>query len=203
MSPQTPNASPCPAGLVLSSDAALTESLRAAAKPHQSLLTLHFQQGHIEDVGDTIDIDAFSFFIIDADAKNREALESLQRLMIRLRGEKPVIVITGEFDEIVARWLLQIRVNDFLRKPVDANELIKICLGTMHPIGPATGREANITTFLPAAGGVGVTTLALETAFLLHANKAGRASTCIVDLDFQHGSCADYLDMEARLDLSE
>ena len=64
--------------------------------------------------------------------------------------------------------------------------------------------EAQIYTFLPAVGGAGVTTLAIQTALLLlNSGQRGRASTCLVDLDFQHGACADYLDLEPRLDLDE
>ena len=64
--------------------------------------------------------------------------------------------------------------------------------------------DAEIRTFLPAAGGVGTTTLALQAAGLLHARgrKAG-LGTCVVDLNFQHGSCADYLDLEPRFDVDE
>src|SRR5262249_28295677 len=52
-------------------------------------------------------------------------------------------------------------------------------------------------------GGVGVTTLAIETAMLLlRRTPRGGASTCLVDLDFQHGACAD-LDIEPRLDIGE
>src|SRR5262245_62745444 len=64
--------------------------------------------------------------------------------------------------------------------------------------------EAQIYTFLPAAGGVGVSTLAIQTALLLlRSGQRSGASTCLVDLDFQHGACADYLDIEPRLDLGE
>ena len=38
---------------------------------------------------------------------------------------------------------------------------------------------------------------------LLKSGGRAEASTCLVDLDFQHGSCADYLDLEPRLDLDE
>jgi pilus assembly protein CpaE len=49
-----------------------------------------------------------------------------------------------------------------------------------------------------------VTTLAVETAMLLlRRAPRGGASTCLVDLDFQHGACTDYLDIEPRLDLGE
>src|SRR5690242_13871527 len=71
------------------------------------------------------------------------------------------------------------------------------------PAGSQTS-EAEIYTFLAAAGGAGVTTLAIQTALLLrNSSDKARPSTCLVDLDFQHGSCCDYLDLEPRLDLSE
>src|SRR5206468_3733792 len=63
---------------------------------------------------------------------------------------------------------------------------------------------AQIYTFLPAVGGAGVTTLAVQSAMmLLNSGQRGKSLTCLVDLDFQHGACADYLDLEPRLDLGE
>jgi pilus assembly protein CpaE len=38
---------------------------------------------------------------------------------------------------------------------------------------------------------------------LLSNSPRGKTATCLVDLDFQHGSCADYLDIEPRLNLGE
>ena len=38
---------------------------------------------------------------------------------------------------------------------------------------------------------------------LLNSGQRGKSSTCLVDLDFQHGACADYLDLEPRLNLGE
>src|SRR5260370_1096147 len=38
---------------------------------------------------------------------------------------------------------------------------------------------------------------------LLRRARRGGTSTCLVDLDFQHGACADYLDIEPRLDIGE
>ncbi|KAB2863542.1 MAG: response regulator receiver protein, partial [Bauldia sp.] len=58
-------------------------------------------------------------------------------------------------------------------------------------------------TFMPAAGGVGATTLALQAAWQLHHSLSRPASTCIVDLNFQQGSCAEYLDLEPLFDLAE
>ncbi len=38
---------------------------------------------------------------------------------------------------------------------------------------------------------------------LLNSGARGKPSTCLVDLDFQHGSVCDYLDLEPRLNLAE
>src|SRR5690606_24604111 len=47
-------------------------------------------------------------------------------------------------------------------------------------------------------------TLSIQTAMLLlSSGPRGRTSTCLVDLNLQHGCCADYLDLEPRLDLTE
>jgi pilus assembly protein CpaE len=38
---------------------------------------------------------------------------------------------------------------------------------------------------------------------LLNSGTRGKTATCLVDLDFQHGACADYLDIEPRLNINE
>jgi pilus assembly protein CpaE len=98
------------------------------------------------------------------------------------------------------------RVADFLVKPVQAIDLVRACARVAK--GPGSGAEpadAQIYAFLPAVGGAGVTTMAIQTAMLL-LNSGGprvKPSTCLVDLDFQHGAVADYLDIEPRLNLAE
>jgi pilus assembly protein CpaE len=107
----------------------------------------------------------------------------------------------------VARTLLQMRVADFMVKPVSPVELVRTCARvttTATATANAEKTESEIYTFLPAAGGVGVTMLAVQTAMLLlNSSPRSKTSTCLVDLDFQHGACADYLDLEPRLNLSE
>ena len=96
------------------------------------------------------------------------------------------------------------RVADFLVKPVPPVDLVRDLRARRQAAPMPTTSEAQIYTFLPAVGGAGVTTLAIQTAMLLlNSGPRGRAITCLVDLDFQHGACADYLDIEPRLDLEE
>ena len=68
------------------------------------------------------------------------------------------------------------------------------------------GRDAaTLVSFLPSAGGVGNTTLALESAVhLVRVEKRQRAKrACVLDLNFQRSSIPDYLDVEPRFDITE
>ena len=59
-------------------------------------------------------------------------------------------------------------------------------------------------SFVPSAGGVGNTTLAVEVgASLKTAKKSREMNVCIVDLDFQSSHVCDYLDIEPRLKIQE
>jgi pilus assembly protein CpaE len=146
--------------------------------------------------------------VVDLDAGRADEMAALERLMEQVGAWPPVVVVTQAFDANVARTLLQMRVADFLVKPVSPVDLVRTCARVAKGPGnspvSAEPREAQIYTFLPAVGGAGVTTLAVQTAMmLLNSAQRGKTSTCLVDLDFQHGACADYLDLEPRLNLSE
>ncbi len=167
-------------------------------------IELHVTTGTVSEAADSFDPGDAAVVLIDLDTSREEEFDALAKLMARIGLKPPVVVVTQAFDESVARRLLQMRVADFLTKPVQAIELVRSC--ARAAAGPATNEttEAQITTFLPAVGGAGVTTIAIQTALLLlGAGPRGRSSTCLVDLDFQHGACADYLDLEPRLDLKE
>jgi pilus assembly protein CpaE len=124
--------------------------------------------------------------------------------MDKIGYRTPVIVVTQAFNEMVARKLLQMRIADFLVKPITPIELVRACSRVAQSASRGEMKEAQIYTFLPSAGGVGATTLAIQSALTLLGSKPrGSLSTCLVDLDFHHGACADYLDIEPRLDLKE
>lgn len=150
------------------------------------------------------DFAAASVIIVDLDSNRQEEALALQSLAASFGGLPPVVVVTQAFSEALARRLMQLRIADCMVKPVVPVELVRACARVAHSQTGESTSEAQIYTFLPAAGGVGLTTLAIQTAMLLlRKGQRGTSSTCLVDLDFQHGACTDYLDLEARLDLSE
>jgi pilus assembly protein CpaE len=65
------------------------------------------------------------------------------------------------------------------------------------------GNRPVTISFVPSAGGVGNTSLVIETAAILNADKASQRKLCIVDLDFQTSHVCDYLDSEPRLHIAE
>ena len=153
---------------------------------------------------DQIDVGGASVVIADLDAGDEAELQALENLMTRIGNRPPVVAVTRSFEGNVARRLMQMRVADFLVKPVPPVELVRTCARVAKAPANAEATEAQILTFLPAVGGAGVTTLAVQTAMLLlNSGTRGKTATCLVDLDFQHGACADYLDIEPRLNLSE
>jgi pilus assembly protein CpaE len=162
-------------------------------------------------MADTIDeaislpeFETASIIVADLDATQRDQLLSLQRMMVRLQGKNiPVLVLTDTFDESVGRWLLQIRVTDFLRKPVTPSDVLNACVKALKGLA-GEDQQARVFSLLPAAGGVGVTSLSIEFAMqIMGSGKLTSGATCLIDLDFQNGACADYLDLEPRFDLNE
>lgn len=145
----------------------------------------------------------FDALIVDMDATSVGDFEQLQKLKRMAGSNCAVIVVSGNFSPAAARILIQMRVADFLVKPLQTSELVRAVNNALKAPGEQHQVEPQFLAFMPASGGVGTTTLALEAAHILnrHGKPLGR-TTCVVDLNFQHGSCAEYLDLEPRFDIT-
>jgi pilus assembly protein CpaE len=189
--------------IVLTADEDFEESVRATFGA-SAQIGLDIIKGRLSE-REQVELESATVIVADVDGGDEAELEALERIVLRIGNRPPVVAITQNFDAAVARRLMQMRVADFLTKPVSPIDLVQTCARVAKPPPSAETIEAQIFTFLPAVGGAGVTTLAVQTAMLL-LNSAGareKTATCLVDLDFQHGACADYLDIEPRLNLNE
>lgn len=142
--------------------------------------------------------------ILDIDSAKVEDFEHLQKIKRMVAAKCPILVVTSNFSPAAARILMKIRVNDFLVKPLATSDLVRAVNNALKQPGEDAQVEPQFLAFMPASGGVGSTVMALESAQIL--NKYGRKlgrTTCVVDLNFQHGSCAEYLDIEPRFDIRE
>jgi pilus assembly protein CpaE len=198
--------------VVVTADAAFEDSVRATFGA-SAQIGLDVTAGRLADCADTLELNGATVVVADVDSSDDGDMAALERLVTRIGPWPPVVAVTQgadaqSFDANVARQLMQMRVADFLVKPVLPVELVRTCARVTKTASKAVAKaeatEAQIFTFLPAVGGAGVTTLAVQTAMLLlNSGARGKSATCLVDLDFQHGSCADYLDIEPRLNLNE
>jgi pilus assembly protein CpaE len=188
--------------VVVTADQMLADDVRAAFGPNASA-NLDVVIGTLASV-DAVKFENAALLLADLDDGEDAALQALEGIVAQTGHRLPVVAVARTFDGTVARRLMQMRVADFLIKPVVPVELIQTCARAAKAQDRTDTTEAQIFTFLPAVGGAGVTTLAVQTAMvLLNSGPRGRTATCLVDLDFQHGACADYLDIEPRLNLSE
>ncbi len=188
--------------VIVSTDKSFLQETRAAFTASESIELVAVEKSVSELRGEIQNAEA-NAAIIDLDASQLEQIEALQRVIRRLDGRTPIIVITQEFDASAVRILVQLRVADFMTKPVTTADLVRSCVRALQGDSREENSESEISTFMPAAGGVGTTTLTLQTAFQLHNSTARGGSTCVVDLNFQQGSCAEYLDLEPRFDIAE
>jgi pilus assembly protein CpaE len=62
---------------------------------------------------------------------------------------------------------------------------------------------ATVIGFLPSKGGVGNTSLAVESAVCLASKKNLKGRVAVLDLNFRDSSLGDYLDIESRFDVTE
>jgi pilus assembly protein CpaE len=91
--------------------------------------------------------------------------------------------------------------------PQELSEILaKRGLGGKFSAAPVTENQADpcSVAFVPAAGGVGNSTLLAEIGVGIKLQKSTRQrNVCIVDLDFQNSHICDYLDIEPRLQIQE
>jgi len=183
--------------LVLVSQDTELVNLAKGAIPNTDQQTMHIISKPIAEVVNGMrDIDG-SAMIIDIDATKVEDFENLQKIKRLADNNMAIIVISSNFSPAAARILIQLKVSDFLVKPVQTSDLVRSCNNAMKINTQESQVQPQFMSFMPASGGVGTTAMAIETAAILNAHglKTGR-TTCIVDLNFQHGACAEYLDIE-------
>lgn len=188
--------------LLVSGDGVLAKSLDEAVKGEPGFgLAVH--AGGVEAPVDPQLLARAGIVVVDLDAARRDHLVALQSLMMQATGQTFIVVLAEPCSDAVQRWFLQIRVHDFLRKPISGADVLAACNRLIRgQLEPPTD-HTQVTCFLPAAGGVGNTTLAIEAAMQILGGASDKSSVALVDLDLHNDACADYLDLEPRLEFAE
>ncbi len=108
-------------------------------------------------------------------------------------------------DDIAAadfRRLLNTRAAEWIPAANAIEEIDKAIANSPAAARSEVSSGANFVSFVPAGGGVGNTTITVESA-LHHAtlHRAKEPNCCIVDLNFQQGNVCDLLDLQPNLDI--
>ncbi len=145
-----------------------------------------------------------AILLVDLDPQDKDELSVLERVMAQRVGGLPVIVISDHLSEASARDFMRLNISDWCPKPDIEKDLLQACERALNSQAALSkSAEAAFYAFLPAMGGVGNTTLAIQSAFLMARKYKQFQTTCLIALDFQNGSIADYLDLTPNLKLDE
>src|SRR5262249_10610098 len=139
--------------------------------------------------------------IADLQADLNEAILAIEDL--RDSGYSGAIITMSEtLDEASVRSLLRLQITDWLPADAEVDAIVQAC-ERASSARRLVERESQATCicFLPAAGGVGTTTLAIQTAFLLAQRSQSFSEMCLIDLNFHTGTLVDYLDLQPVLDV--
>jgi pilus assembly protein CpaE len=142
-----------------------------------------------------------------SDAKN---IEKLADIAARYRDRIFFVLIGGEISASQYKSLVRSGGADWISAAADVQEILDL-ISNRQTRGRAeatsaipTGSKHVAVSFVPSAGGVGNTTLAVEVGVSLKTSKPTKnLNICIVDLDFQSSHVCDCLDIEPRLKMQE
>ena len=152
-----------------------------------------------------------TFAVVVLSPGDRQEFEQLIDFAARHRRQIFLILIGDEISANDYKRVIRSGGADWVSASADSTEVVEIIAGrnefaatpASRPASTAGGRPVTIS-FVPSAGGVGNTTLVLETALHLKADKKTQHQRiCIVDLDFQTSHICDYVDSEPRLKIAD
>ena len=136
--------------------------------------------------------------------------DQLVQFVNQQRDEIFLILIGGELSASAYKRLIRSGAADWTSAKSDLNEVLDIIArrrytdDTDSRLQRGVGHRPVTISFIPSAGGVGNTTLAIEAAAYIKSDRATRhRNICLVDLDFQTSHLCDYLDSEPRLQIAE
>jgi pilus assembly protein CpaE len=136
----------------------------------------------------------------------RENIDNLIAIASQHHERVFFVLISNEISATDYKRLVRTEGADWVSTNGAAQEVLDIIAAHNLPARPASEGHQRpvVVSFVPSAGGVGNTTIAIEVGVYLKSQKAGRSRRiCCVDLDFQNSDMCDYLDIEARLQIQE
>ncbi|HEX6119804.1 MAG TPA: hypothetical protein VFZ03_10185, partial [Dongiaceae bacterium] len=145
--------------------------------------------------------------IMDVDLHNRTDMAGLERVLAG--AARPTVIVTSSGASVDAmRQLIRLGVADYLPQPIVHEDVLAVIRAVRTRLRPGTERpqqDCQVLSFVRRSGGMGATSLAIQSAFEIARGRRGQPKrrVCLIDLDFQGGAAWLHLDAEPLLDIAE
>jgi pilus assembly protein CpaE len=164
--------------------------------------------GQLLDVlGDVDLLKSADVLILDVDPHSEEEMSHLRKVLQHEFPGKPIVVTAPDASLQDVRQFMHLGVVDFVPQPItqaDLKSALEQVNRTRKSTAAPSDQRGHIISFLKAGGGVGASTLAVQSACLLASRKkADKSRVCLVDLDLQFGTDALYLDLDNRVGVAD
>lgn len=165
-------------------------------------LTMRAQVGDIRDAIDYLKQNRSPNILLVDVSKSQLPITDISMLGDVSEPGMKVIAIGDRNDVSIFRDLVEIGVEDYIVKPLSVSLVLRAIenliaddseKAIVKTLGGA-GR-GKIVSFIPACGGVGCTTLAANTAYVMSEMK--KKQVALIDLDLYSGSIAQFLNFPA------
>jgi pilus assembly protein CpaE len=150
--------------------------------------------------------------LVTAPSEDRGYFDRLVDVAAQYRNEIFLVLIGDEISASDYKRLVRTGAGDWVSAKSGVREVTDIIERRRQEASTSNGTAVRVgdsrrpvtVSFVPSAGGVGNSTLVLETAAFLKKEKTtSQRKICVVDLDFQTSHMCDYLDSEPRLQIEE
>ncbi len=142
--------------------------------------------------------------VVDLDLKEATELDRLAKLIEKCGPGTPIVATAHDASLDDVRKLMRIGVADYLPQPIECDDLLA-ALDTLairiRSIAVEAKDQGLVYSFLGACGGMGSTTLAIQTACNLLGRKKPKARVCLLDVDLQFGNAGLSLDISSKRSL--
>lgn len=160
------------------------------------------------DLGPSSPPAGFDVLMAELPSDAAGAVKALGALLRDTAQGRPVIAIVQEATIPLVRELMRTGALDVLPRPVASGDLLNALSHARAQAALDTRSEGRVITFLRSCGGIGATTLAVQTALSLVEQAPGpaggkKARVCLADFDLQAGNAALSLDLGGGAGLSQ
>lgn len=145
-----------------------------------------------------------NILLVDLSLVDADGLTELSQVISRKQGQMAVIATAKEANVETVRSLMRIGFADFVPQPFNRQDLINAVTMARSKIESTQHTGGGVLSFISSGGGVGTTTLAIQTAAdLLIKDKKGKNNVCLIDFDLQFGNVALSMDLQSDVGLRQ